>query len=152
MSEYDPHYLAQQSLYGSERETYAGGSSGGGGGGPRQYGGGGGRHRGPRRSGGGGGGGGNYHGGRHDGYGRGAPYQQQQQQQQQMAPEEWHRRRLRDTLFRIGDGPRDASVGDSRSNDFHPPSELFRVKDFIEQEAAYGAAALEAIAAAFRIM
>lgn len=151
MSEYDPSYLAEQNLYGSGREGHGsvpsmgmaashhrhGSSAGTGGGWNRQ--------RGPRRSGGngwgggGGGGGGRYYGGQ-----RGSGYEQHPRDVYD--GEEYNQRRLRDTLFRLGD----ATEGSSES--FHPPSELFRLKEYIEHETIHSAKSYATVMSAFKIM
>lgn len=153
MAEYDPSYLAEQNLYGSSRDNgFSNGSSGGGGGLERRYGGGGGgsqRYRGGRRSGGWnsdsrGGGGGGYQGGGGRGRGGGGG-DHHGSRKEHIDPEEYNLRKTRDTLFRIGDFKEGADA-------FHPPSELFRLKELIEEQGSYGGRSLEGLLSSFRIM
>jgi hypothetical protein len=138
MSGWDQDYVGEQNLYGASRD--AGVSNGNGI--ERRYGGGGGgsqRQRGGRRQGGWNQGGGGYQNG-----GRGGGHYQQQQRDN-IDPEEFNLRRTRDTLFRIGDFKEGADA-------FHPPSELFRLKELVEEQGSYGGRALEGLLSSFRIM
>lgn len=135
MSEYNPEYLNGQNLYGSEGfgsshpgSVRHGDSSGSGAPKYGHYG-----PRGPRRSG----------GGNHSHGYRSAP---SQQYRDVMSPEEWYRKRLRDTLFRLGDRK------EGSQDEFHPPSELFRLKEETERLGSKGGEDLAMIASSIKIM
>lgn len=153
MSEYDPSYLAEQNLYGPGREVYSSnsqqsGAAGGGGGGHYRYGssagtGGGGeggyRNRGPRRSGGRGG-----WQGHHGGYGGGrGGYERPRDVYDE---EEDYKRRVRNSLFRLGD------VREGSNEEFHPPSELFRMKEFLDQSIIRGGQYYDTVVHSFKVM
>lgn len=150
MSEYDPSYLAEQNLYGPGREVYSNsqqnGSAGGGGGGGGHYrygssagagGEGGYRSRGPRRSGGRGG-----WQGHHGGYGGGG----YQRPRDVYDAEEDYKRRVRDSLFRLGD------IREGSNEEFHPPSELFRMKEFLDQSIVRGGQYYDTVIHSFKVM